>query len=250
MAAAHISRMHGVPRLLYDLASRDDRVRFSPYCWRIRMALAHKGLDVETVPWRFIEKSVIAFAKTDRVPVLVDGDVVVTDSMDIADYLDSRYPERPLLGAGLGRAHTVFIRHWVESVLFPQITRQIVGDLVQQLHPMDVQYFRSTREKRLGMTLEAFSADRDQHLAALHASLQPMRGTLSGQPFLCGEEPGFADYIVFAAFQWARCGTGRVLLAEGDLIRQWFDRLLSLYGGLGANAPTAQATYTAPFAAP
>ena len=40
---------------MYDLAGADEKRRFSPYCWRIRMALAHKGLDVECMPWRFTE---------------------------------------------------------------------------------------------------------------------------------------------------------------------------------------------------
>ena len=35
---------------LYDLAGAEAERRFSPFCWRARMALAHKGLDVETVP--------------------------------------------------------------------------------------------------------------------------------------------------------------------------------------------------------
>ena len=43
------------------------------------MALAHKELEVETVPWRFTEKDVIAFSGQGRVPVLVDGDKVVAD---------------------------------------------------------------------------------------------------------------------------------------------------------------------------
>jgi hypothetical protein len=29
---------------LYDLAAAEPERRFSPYCWRIKMALAHKGL--------------------------------------------------------------------------------------------------------------------------------------------------------------------------------------------------------------
>jgi Glutathione S-transferase, N-terminal domain len=33
---------------LYDLAGAQPERRFSPYCWRIRLALAHKSLPVET----------------------------------------------------------------------------------------------------------------------------------------------------------------------------------------------------------
>jgi glutathione S-transferase len=37
---------------LFELVGQDDR-RFSPYCWRTRMALEHKELAYETVPVRF-----------------------------------------------------------------------------------------------------------------------------------------------------------------------------------------------------
>ena len=42
---------------LYDLAEAQPERRFSPYCWRIRLALTHKNLPVETIPWREIKVS-------------------------------------------------------------------------------------------------------------------------------------------------------------------------------------------------
>jgi len=53
---------------LYDLAAAEDDRRFSPYCWRIRMALAHKGLAVKTIAWRFTERDAIAFSGSERRP--------------------------------------------------------------------------------------------------------------------------------------------------------------------------------------
>ena len=47
---------------MYDLAGADANRRFSTYCWRIRMALAHKGLEVETIPWRFTDKDAMPSA--------------------------------------------------------------------------------------------------------------------------------------------------------------------------------------------
>ena len=44
---------------LYDLAGADENSRFSPFCWRARMALAHKGLAYETIPWRYSDKAKI-----------------------------------------------------------------------------------------------------------------------------------------------------------------------------------------------
>ncbi|HWZ69564.1 MAG TPA: glutathione S-transferase N-terminal domain-containing protein, partial [Stellaceae bacterium] len=82
---------------LYDLAGADAERRFSPFCWRTKMALAHKGLDVATVPWRFTEKDKLPQPNAGRVPVIVDGAEVVHDSTTIADYLETRYPDRPSL---------------------------------------------------------------------------------------------------------------------------------------------------------
>ena len=40
-------------RHLFELVGTDTDRPFSPYCWRTRMALAHKGLDTTSIPWRF-----------------------------------------------------------------------------------------------------------------------------------------------------------------------------------------------------
>ena len=78
---------------LYELAGAEENRRFSPYCWRIRMSLAHKGLAVDCLPWRFTEKEKIKFSGQERVPVLVDGDHTVSDSWQIAKYLEAEYPD-------------------------------------------------------------------------------------------------------------------------------------------------------------
>jgi glutathione S-transferase len=72
----------------YDLAGAEMERRSSPYCWRTKVALMHKGLPFDTIPWRFNEKNAIAFSGQDRVPVLRDGDQVVSDSWTIAIYLE------------------------------------------------------------------------------------------------------------------------------------------------------------------
>ena len=82
---------------LFDLAGAESDRRFSPYCWRTKLALAHKGLIVETIPWRFTDTDAIAMSGQGRVPVLLDGDKVVSDSWAIANYLEDSYQDRPSL---------------------------------------------------------------------------------------------------------------------------------------------------------
>src|SRR4029079_10376464 len=78
--------------VMHDLAGADPARRFSPYCWRAKLALAHKGLTVETIPWRFTETDALAFSGQARVPVIRDGHRVVFDSWSIAEYLEDTYP--------------------------------------------------------------------------------------------------------------------------------------------------------------
>ncbi len=58
---------------LYDLAGAEDARRYSPTCWRMTLALAHRGLAAKSIPWRSTEKDVIAFSGQGAIPVRVDG---------------------------------------------------------------------------------------------------------------------------------------------------------------------------------
>jgi glutathione S-transferase len=223
---------------MYDLAGADADRRFSPFCWRARMALAHKGLEVETVPWHFTEKGKLPTPNEGRVPVIVDGGKTVFDSTMIADYLESCYPERPsLFGGEPGRGLTRFVQNWTETVLHPAIVGFAVLDIWRHIAPADQDYFRRSREERLGTSLEACVADRGARLPAFRASLAPLRRTVERQPFLGGDAPAYADYTVFGAFQWARGISDFELLARDDPVWVWRGRLLDLHGGLARRSP-------------
>lgn len=218
---------------LYDLAAAEDDRRFSPYCWRIRLALAHKGLAVETIPWRFTEKAAIAPSGQGRVPVLVDGDRWIADSWTIANYLEDTYPDRPsLFGGPGGRALSRFCMSWTEAAVQAAGIRLVVLDILRHVHEKDRDYFRRSREERFGKTLEEVVADRDARLPAFRDSLAPLRMTFKAQPFLGGEQPLYPDYVVFGAFQWMRCISDYRFLAEDDSVAAWCRRMLGLYDGL------------------
>jgi len=222
---------------MYDLAGADPKRRFSPFCWRTRMALAHKGLDVDAVPLRFGEKEKIAFSGQQLVPVIVDGGTVVADSWKIAQYLEAAYPDRPSLFGDNALAQIRFIQGWADSILHPAVGRMIIADIVTVLDAGDAAYFRESREARFGMALEAVSADRDQRLPDFRKSLQPIRLPLAEYPYLGGAAPTYADYIVFGAFQWARCASPFRLLAENDPVLAWCRRIEGLFGGLARDVP-------------
>ncbi|GHE21649.1 glutathione S-transferase N-terminal domain-containing protein [Halomonas urumqiensis] len=222
-------------RVLFDLCGIDEGLRFSPYCWRVKYALAHKGLEAEMRPWRFSDKQALAFADYDKVPVLTDGNEVITDSYDILRYLDRTYPEAPLFGDALAQSRAHFIRHYAERSLAPAMMRTIVMDLFNAVHPDDRDYFRETREKRFGRTLEEFHSPA-KGLAQLDAALEPLRGCLSASDFIDGDAPAAADYLVFGNFMWARCVSSADLVSNADPVYGWLERMLDQYQGLGRNA--------------
>jgi glutathione S-transferase len=225
--------------IMHDLAGADPNLRFSPYCWRIKLALAHKGLAVETVPWRFTETEALAFSGQGRVPVIQHDGVVVFDSWSIAEHLETTCPSPPLFGGAHGKAHARFINMWADSVLNGGIARFIIHDLLTVIDPKDRDYFRSSREARFGTTLEQAQAGREARLPAFRDLLNPVRLTLGRQAWLGGDAPSYADHIVAGSLLWPWCASRFELLAADDPVADWFGRVLDLYDGLGRRAARA-----------
>jgi glutathione S-transferase len=78
----------------------------SPFARRVRLALAHKGLDVELREGRdnpawLVEARRLVPLKT--LPVLVDGAHVLGDSTAITHWLDTEYPQLPRIWLASGR---------------------------------------------------------------------------------------------------------------------------------------------------
>lgn len=225
-------------RTLYELAGADLDRRFSPYCWRTRLALAHKGLDADRVPWRMTDKDAIAFSGQGKVPVLVDSGQVVSDSWQIALHLEKTYPDAPSLFGGEGGMPAVrFINAWADSIVMPAVARLVIADIPRHMAERDVGYFRESREARFGASLEAVCANRDRDVEIFRQSLLPIRLTLRSAPFLGGDTPHYADYSVFGPFQWARCISEFPILEADDPVAAWAGRMLDAFDGMAGKAP-------------
>jgi glutathione S-transferase len=223
---------------LFELVGADATRPFSPYCWRTRMALAHKGLTAESIPWRFTEKDAIAPHGSEKVPVMLDGDRPVVDSWAIANYLEDHFPDRPsLFGGEGGRAMARMLNWWGDVVIVGGIFPFIVADIPEKLAAVDADYFRKSREARFGKPLEEVAASRDQGVIGFRKSLDPMRLTLKSQPFIGGTQPNYADYIMFGGFQWARVVSPFRLLDEADPVHAWRERMFDAFDGMARNSP-------------
>jgi len=143
-------------RTLYDA----DRC---PYCARVRIVLAEKRLEHETVVVDLDDRPAWIYEKNPlgRVPVLEEDAFVLPESAVIMEYLEDRYPEPPLWPADpAGRAAG---RLLVER--FDQLSRP---------------YYALRRG-------DEEAKDR------LSGELAKLDAVLAGRPFLTGGEFGIAD---------------------------------------------------------
>ena len=70
------------------------RAPWSTNCERVALALARKDLEVESVLIDYSDRSPVErVSGQPLVPVIVDGDQVVFDSIAILRHLDERYPD-------------------------------------------------------------------------------------------------------------------------------------------------------------
>jgi len=220
---------------LYELVGCDKECGFSPFVWRIKLALAHKGLEAELVPLHFTEiKQSLEFADSKTVPVLEDGDNVISDSWDIACYLEENYPDRPLLfgGDAARRAAKLLSLQIVPSLLLP-LFKTLAADIHAVLHEKDKDYFREKREPRIGCTLEEAAEDFETSLKIFKENLWPYNQYLKTADFIAGPTPAFSDYILYSSFLWARGTSEKVIIDDGDPIASWLGRMDQLYDRLG-----------------
>ena len=94
------------------------RIPFSTNVERVALAAGHKGLAIEWIDIDPDDRSAVEEASGQTlVPVLVDGDEVVTDSPAIIDWLERRFPDPPLFPADrVRRAEVRVFIDWFNGV--------------------------------------------------------------------------------------------------------------------------------------
>jgi glutathione S-transferase len=223
---------------LYELVLENGRSA-SPYVWRIRYALAHKGVPFECRPIGFTEIPQVFGGRFKTVPVIEHDDTLLAESWDIANYLERTFPGQPPLFSGPAEHAMVRLMDtWFSAEIMRKMFRLYVLDVHNAARPEDRPYFRRSREGYLkGTSLEDFTADRAAILPALREALTPLRSQLSRYPFLGGSTPNYADYIALGAFHWvASVSTLPMLAHNDDTLRRWLDAGFGLYGGLGLDS--------------
>lgn len=232
-----MSAPEGARLRLYELVLENGRSA-SPYVWRTRFALAHKGLGYESVPLGFSEIPTTFGGRFKTVPVIRYRDHLLAESWDIVAYLDRTFPARPLFSGPGEFAMAQLFDNWLRSNILMRLFGLYVLDIHNAARVQDRAYFRESREQWLkGATLEQFTADREARLPEVRQAFDPLRLQLAQYPFLGGATANYADYVALGALQWvASVSTLPLFAADDDVLRQWLERGLDLHGGAGRDA--------------
>ena len=163
----------------------------SPFAWRVQLALEHKGLAYERKVLSFAagdtrKPEFIALNPRHRVPVIVDGDFVLFESLAITFYLAKKHSNGTLYPGTLEAE----ARAWQWSFWgMTEVERPLLAALLNRaVYP--------ERER------DAAAADAGEK--QLSQPLGVLNGTLGRSPNLLGENFTVADLNVTSILAWAR----------------------------------------------
>ena len=172
----------------------------SPFSWRVLLALEHKRLPYESRLLQFGKQEhqsppMLKLNPRGRLPVLTDGDYVVFESLAVLYYLDARYPERPIFGAGPEEAG-VIMRVICEFQADAEPAAQRIVDAV----------FAGRAAPGDPATTDAM------HTVAREA--RTLEARLSKERWIVGEHYSAADMVVFPWLKLLLRALGRAEAAE------------------------------------
>ncbi|MET0675896.1 MAG: glutathione S-transferase family protein [Bradyrhizobium sp.] len=227
---------------------------FSPFSEKIRLIFGIKKL-----PWRSVEIPSI-LPKPDLValtggyrhtPVLQIGADIYCDTRLIADELDRRFPERPLL-LPQTRGLALAVEAWAERDLFWPIARYVSGTNAETVDP-GLHADRAALRGKRTPSVERLKAVARSELGRIEAQLPMVASMLSGgRRFLVSDQVDRADLAVYHAlwFLSAMPIDCSAILARYQEIAPWMARVAAVGTGTSSDMPPREAIEVARQAMP
>lgn len=185
----------------------------SQYSEKIRFILDYKGLEykkIEVTPG-IGQFEVFHISGQGQVPVLKDGDTIISDSTAIAMYLDRQYPEKPIIPTNpKDRGQCLLMEEWADESIGPKSRKVLFGALSQNpsfrtlILPNETPDFLKTIVSSIpseliefmgfgvGCTPDVLKEARD----SLKQDLEALSLILADRPYLVTDTPCLADFAV------------------------------------------------------
>jgi len=225
---------------LYDIASTHPGQAWSPNTAKARYALNFKGIPHKTVFLEYPEIELLCKklgAKPTSqtplqytLPVIHDPltDTIVSDSIEIARYLDATYPNTPrLIPDGTVALHYAFTEAF-EATLPPYFVYTLPASL-PFLNPASQDYFRQTREQLFGGRRLEDVVPTGEEDVVMWKKLEDAFGQIDGwiqkngadSKYFMGDTICYADISVAGFLRWGKMVLGK---DKWEKILTWHDQ--------------------------
>ncbi len=179
-----------------------------PYSHRCRIVLFEKGMDFEVIDVDLMNKSedLAAINPYNKVPVLVERELVLYQANIINEYIDERFPHPQLMPPDpVLRAHTRLFLHQFEQELYVHV------DVLEQ----------------------GASKSADKSRAMIRDNLTQLSPILAKQKFLLSDEFSMLD-VALAPLLWRLDRYGIQMGREAAPLMKYAERIFSRQGFIDA----------------
>ncbi len=206
----------------------------SHYSEKVRFILDYKGLEyrkVEVTPG-IGQVELFQMSGKRQVPVLKDGSETIADSTAIAEYLEKKYPEKPIIPSDPKlKGLCLQMEQWADDSIGLNARKALIGamsknqnlrtaalpnstpDIVKTLVGAIPGDFLSALGFGVGVGPDAVKDAED----ALKRSLTALTLILMEQPYLVGDTPTLADFAVAGLTLYVKFPTGPYLDVPASL---------------------------------
>ncbi len=185
-----------------------------PYSHRCRIVLFEKGMDFEIIDVDLMDKSedLAMISPGNKVPVLVERDLILTEANIINEYIDERFPHPQLMPADpVMRGRARLFLHRFELELYSNVNVLMLGGKAP-----------------------------DKARASIRDNLTQLAQILSKQKFLLGAEFSMLDVAV-APLLWRLEHFGIQLGRDAVPMMKYAERLFSRQGFIDSLTPAERA---------
>lgn len=220
---------------LYELRGKDPTYLWSANPWKARMCLNLKGIEFESIPLTYPEihanlPSILHKDKGCTVPVLVDGEDIIQDSFEIAQYLEKKFPGASIFQGNI--ALHEFIYNWFAEIRGP-LFRLVILDIADKLDDESKKYYIKKNTALYGDLKTVSLKDRDQNVKWIQKNLNLLFDNLKKNDFISGKTIGWTDITLSSFLYMIKLANEDVFNettanTDQELFKGWWDNMSKL----------------------